>query len=146
MHQEMKQRLHEGLVLSQSLGMTSVRDPHHRDLGDLLHESHDRVDVVVVASLSVVQEAVLQLRELLQRQLPNVRVVDVQQTLQKAEDVRLRIALRTHSHAQRVVGEESEQVVAAERLAEPSVEQEALRGREQAALADLEEQPQRPLR
>ena len=77
-HQDVEQRLHKGLVLSQSLRMTLVARSHRRDLGHLLHELHDRVEVVVVASLRVAQEAVLQFRELLHRQLANVGVVDLQ--------------------------------------------------------------------
>ena len=80
-HQDVEKGLHKRLVLSKSLQMTLDTHAYHRDLGNLLHELHDRVDIVVVASLRVVQEAVLQLRELLQRQLPNVRVVDLQETL-----------------------------------------------------------------
>ena len=89
-HQDVEQGFHERLVLSQPLRMTTTIRTHHRDLGNLLHELHDRVDVVVVAALRVAQETVLQLLELLQRQLANVDVVDLQQPLQEAQNVRLR--------------------------------------------------------
>lgn len=77
-HQDVEQGFHERLVLSQLLRMTTTTRAHHCDLGNLLHELHDRVDIVVVAALRVAKKAVLQFLELLQPQLANVNVVDLQ--------------------------------------------------------------------